>query len=116
MDDTLRGLRERTPSQTGWGMMPLLAMNTRDYDDAIRRGVSFLLGSQRLGTWEENQYTGTGFPGYSVGQRIDVKHKVEDLRQGAELQRAFMINYNLYRHYFPLMALGRAHKHLTGSR
>jgi len=27
--------------------------------------------------------------------------------QGPELARAFMINYNLYRHYFPLIALGR---------
>ena len=25
-----------------------------------------------------------------------------------------MINYNLYRHYFPLMALGRARKFFAG--
>ncbi len=30
--------------------------------------------------------------------------------QGIELQRAFMINYNLYRHYFPMMALGRSRR------
>ena len=35
------------------------------------------------------------------------------LHQGAELQRGFMINYNLYRHYFPLMALGRARGQLA---
>jgi len=29
------------------------------------------------------------------------------------LQRGFMLNYNLYRHYFPLMALGRARKFLA---
>jgi squalene-hopene/tetraprenyl-beta-curcumene cyclase len=28
--------------------------------------------------------------------------------QGPELSRAFMLRYGLYRHYFPLMALGRA--------
>ena len=28
----------------------------------------------------------------------------ERIAQGTELQRGFMINYNLYRHYFPLMA------------
>jgi squalene-hopene/tetraprenyl-beta-curcumene cyclase len=30
------------------------------------------------------------------------------LMQGPELSRAFMLRYDLYRHYFPLMALGRA--------
>jgi squalene-hopene/tetraprenyl-beta-curcumene cyclase len=30
------------------------------------------------------------------------------MQQGEELSRGFMIGYNLYRHYFPLMALGRA--------
>ena len=28
--------------------------------------------------------------------------------QGPELSRAFMLRYDLYRHYFPLMALARA--------
>ena len=28
--------------------------------------------------------------------------------QGPELSRAFMLNYNLYRHYFPMTALARA--------
>ena len=28
--------------------------------------------------------------------------------QGPELSRAFMLRYGMYRHYFPLMALGRA--------
>ncbi len=36
------------------------------------------------------------------------KQTLQRIAQGAELQRGFMINYNLYRHYFPLMALGRA--------
>jgi len=36
----------------------------------------------------------------------------ERIAQGTELQRGFMLNYNLYRHYFPLMALGRARKFL----
>ena len=30
------------------------------------------------------------------------------LMQGPELSRAFMLRWDLYRHYFPLMALGRA--------
>ncbi len=35
------------------------------------------------------------------------------IAQGTELQRGFMINYNLYRHYFPLMAMGRARTFLS---
>jgi len=112
MDDSLRGVGESTPSQTGWGLIALLAMGSRDYDDAIRRGVDFLVRTEHDGTWDESQYTGTGFPGYSVGERIDLEQRQHELRQGIELQRAFMINYNLYRHYFPMMALGRARRSL----
>jgi squalene-hopene/tetraprenyl-beta-curcumene cyclase len=67
-----------------------------------------------MGTWEEPHYTGTGFPGYGLGARVNlnVPHLAENLQQGTELSRAFMINYNLYRHYFPLMALGRARRFL----
>jgi hypothetical protein len=35
--------------------------------------------------------------------------------QGPELSRAFMLRYDLYRHYFPLMALGRALRLSAGS-
>jgi squalene-hopene/tetraprenyl-beta-curcumene cyclase len=50
----------------------------------IERGVDWLVSSQRAdGTWEEPQYTGTGFPS------------------------DYYINYHLYRLTFPIMALGR---------
>jgi squalene-hopene/tetraprenyl-beta-curcumene cyclase len=50
----------------------------------VWRGVEWLIGSQRPdGTWDEPQYTGTGFPS------------------------DYYINYHLYRLTFPLMALGR---------
>jgi squalene-hopene/tetraprenyl-beta-curcumene cyclase len=46
--------------------------------------VGWLAASQREdGTWDEPQYTGTGFPG------------------------DFYINYHLYRLAFPISALGR---------
>jgi len=95
-------------------MMSLLALNEPKYREAIERGVSFLSDRQRDGTWDEPQYTGTGFPGYGEGQRIDLSTGGlnEKLCQGAELSRGFMINYNMYRHYFPLMALGRARRFL----
>ena len=51
---------------------------------------------------------GCGFPGYGIGERIDLKKDTARLAQGRELARGIMINYNLYRHYFPMQALGRA--------
>lgn len=111
MDDELRGVGPSTPSQTAWGLMSLLAMNTHEHDDAIRKGLDYLLRTQKDGTWEQKEYTGTGFPGYGVGERILLEGNTEALSQGRELARGFMINYNMYRHYFPLMALARARKH-----
>jgi squalene-hopene/tetraprenyl-beta-curcumene cyclase len=110
MDDALRGKGPSTASQTGWALMALLAMQTDHYLISIQDGVNYLTAMQKKGTWEEPQYTGTGFPGYGVGARVNLKlqNLAENLQQGTELSRAFMINYNLYRHYFPLIALGRA--------
>ena len=52
--------------------------------DAVERGVAFLVDTQRAdGGWDEDQFTGTGFPG------------------------DFYINYHLYRLVFPISALGR---------
>lgn len=113
MDDKLRGIGPSTASQTGWALMALIAVDCHEYHDAIERGIEFLVRTHKQGTWEEPEYTGTGFPGYGVGQRIDLQREAEYLGQGVELERAFMINYNMYRHYFPLMALGRARAWLT---
>ena len=88
----------------------------RDCDSAILDGLEYLLGTQRTdGSWDEPYYTGTGFPGYGFGARLDLRDKATKKRiaQGTELQRGFMINYNLYRHYFPLMAMGRARAFLS---
>jgi squalene-hopene/tetraprenyl-beta-curcumene cyclase len=115
MDDSLRGRGTSTASQTAWALMGLLATGTRDHDGTIRRGLAFLIDTQREdGTWDEPYYTGTGFPGYGFGSRLDFRDERTRSRiaQGTELQRGFMINYNLYRHYFPLMAMGRARRHL----
>jgi len=115
MDDSLRGRGPSTASQTAWALLALLATQNRDHDRMIRRGIGFLVGTQREdGTWNEPYYTGTGFPGYGFGARMDFRDDRTRARiaQGTELQRGFMLNYNLYRHYFPLMALGRARKFL----
>jgi squalene-hopene/tetraprenyl-beta-curcumene cyclase len=82
-DPATRASGPSTPSQTAWALLGLLAAGLHD-DPATRAGVGYLLERQRPdGSWDEPQFTGTGFP------------------------RAFMINYHLYRHYFPVMALGR---------
>ncbi len=115
MDLALRGRGPSTASQTGWALMALTATGSNAWDNAIEQGLAWLLRTQRTdGTWDEPQYTGTGFPGYGVGERIDLAKEADNLDQGAELARGFMINYNMYRHYFPLMAMGRAQLHFSG--
>lgn len=114
VDRSLRGVGPSTASQTAWALMALLALETHEYDFSIHRGVDYLTTTQKNGSWEEPFYTGTGFPGYGNGQRLENTDGAG--LQGLELQRAFMINYTLYRHYFPLMALGRARTHLRGGR
>lgn len=112
MDDSLRGRGPSTASQTGWAIMCLLSCGDLRYRAEIQKGARFLASRQNAqGSWDEPQFTGTGFPGYGVGQRIRLSHKnAANLQQNQELGRGFMINYTLYRHYFPLMALGRMEK------
>ena len=88
-DPSLRGAGPSTPSQTAWALMALLAAGEAEHD-AVSRGIDYLIRRQRSdGTWDEDHFTGTGFPS------------------------DFMINYHLYRHYFPLMALGRCEQALA---
>lgn len=105
-----------TASQTAWALMGLAALGREnisdEHRDAMERGTHWLLERQQDNSWDEPEYTGTGFPGYGVGSTIKLSDPdiSERLSQGAELSRAFMINYNMYRHYFPLMALARVRK------
>ncbi|HMC06057.1 MAG TPA: squalene--hopene cyclase [Solirubrobacterales bacterium] len=72
-----------TASQTAWALIALHAAG-EERGPAVERGLAWLALHQRDdGSWDEPQYTGTGFPG------------------------DFYINYHLYRLTFPLMALGR---------
>lgn len=112
MDPRMKGRGPSTPSQTAWALMALLALGAERWRPAIAAGLEFLVQNQTDGSWEEPYYTGTGFPGYGIGERVEPDGEV--LHQGCELGRGFMINYNLYRHYFPLMAMGRARRQLFG--
>ena len=106
MDTEQAGRGISTASQTGWALMALLAGNHPSSARSIRRGLNYLATTQENGTWNEQHFTGTGFPGYGFGARKEEEGIAAG--QGPELTRAFMINYNMYRHYFPLIALGRA--------
>ncbi|MER7541528.1 squalene--hopene cyclase [Actinomadura sp.] len=76
------GRGESTASQTAWALLALLAAGERSA--AVDAGVRWLVENQRPdGNWDEDQFTGTGFPG------------------------DFYINYHLYRLVFPISALGR---------
>ena len=78
------GRGESTASQTAWALLALLAAGGPQEQASIDRGVRWLAQTQRPdGTWDEPQFTGTGFPG------------------------DFYINYHLYRLVFPVSALGR---------
>lgn len=109
--EAARGRGPSTPSQTAWALLALLAVDRPEYKTAVDGGLGYLVNNMTPdGTWNETAYTGTGFPGYGVGQRIrlDDPRLFEKLQQGAELSRGFMIGYNMYRHYFPMLALARA--------
>ncbi len=81
-DDEWIGRGASTASQTAWALLALHAAGERS--DAVSRGVRWLADTQREdGSWDEPQYTGTGFPS------------------------DYYINYHLYRLVFPVMALGR---------
>jgi squalene-hopene/tetraprenyl-beta-curcumene cyclase len=81
-DRAWAGRGESTASQTAWALLALMA--AKGDPASIERGVEWLVSHQTTdGTWDEPQFTGTGFPG------------------------DFYINYHLYRHVFPVSALGR---------
>jgi squalene-hopene/tetraprenyl-beta-curcumene cyclase len=86
-DPGAKGIGDSTPSQTAWALMGL--MDTEDWSDGLKHGVQYLLKNQRTdGSWKDEFWTGTGFPG------------------------VFYLRYHLYATYFPLLALGQFEKRL----
>jgi len=82
-DPTLAGRGTPTASQTAWAVAGLVAAGRAEGREAVR-GAEWLAGRQRAdGSWDEHEFTGTGFP------------------------KVFYLRYHYYPHYFPLMALAR---------
>ena len=79
-----------TPSQTAWALLGYIGAGNAESGGA-QRAAEYLCTAQRAdGDWDEEHFTGTGFP-------LD-----------------FMIRYHLYRISFPLLALGRMRERLSG--
>src|SRR3989338_7019361 len=82
-DTTLSAKGKSTPSQTSWAVLGLLCTEERD-SDSVRNGIEYLIRTQKEdGTWDEDEFTGTGFP------------------------KVFYLRYHMYRSYFPLLALSK---------
>ena len=80
-DESFAGVGASTPSQTAWAVNALQIAGLGNHSATVR-GLDFLRERQRPdGTWDEPHFTGTGFP------------------------KDFYLNYHLYRHLFPMMAL-----------
>jgi squalene-hopene/tetraprenyl-beta-curcumene cyclase len=118
VDPRFRGKGPSTASQTAWTLLALLAADQGDRAPSVAGGVDYLVSTQQSdGSWNEPYYTGTGFPGYGVGRRLSRYLTPDDPGyQGTELPAGFMINYHMYRNYWPLMALGRYRRLLSGER
>ena len=90
-DRSLMGCGPSTPSQTSWALLSLFLAG-EVHSKAALRGVEYLVATQKQdGSWDEDAFTGTGFPKF------------------------FMIKYHIYRNCFPLTALGRYRRLLLES-
>ena len=108
VDPTLHGVGPSTASQTAWALLALLAAGEHR-SAAACRGVAYLVNTQtEEGCWDEPYFTGTGFPGYGLGERRrNAPRPGERGFQGLDMPAGFMINYHTYRNCWPLLALGR---------
>jgi squalene-hopene/tetraprenyl-beta-curcumene cyclase len=86
-DPSLKGKGKSTASQTAWALIGLIAAAKATNSLAkasIEQGINYLIETQQAdGTWNESEFTGTGFP------------------------RHFYLKYHFYSQYFPLIALGQ---------
>lgn len=83
------------PSSTGWALMGLIVAGIDPMESVVQQGVNWLVRGQTDldgsggASWPERHFTGVGFVG-----------KV-------------YLGYGFYRHYFPMLALGKYKRALT---
>ena len=96
-DASQAGHGPSTAPQSAWAIMALVNYLPPD-DECVRKGISYLVHSQirdeksGKASWPLVEYTGTGFPGH------------------------LYMEYGYYRHYFPIMALGRYASRMSASK
>ena len=89
---SLKGKGKSTASQTAWAIIGLLAV-CGPHDSCVERAIAWLVANQNEnGTWDEDEFTGTGFP------------------------CVFYLKYHIYRNAFPLYALARYDNMRQGRR
>jgi squalene-hopene/tetraprenyl-beta-curcumene cyclase len=77
-------LKISTASQTAWALCGLLCSKDASISGHIKNGINFLIDTQdKNGNWLEDYFTGGGFP------------------------KAFYLKYEMYKTYFPLIALAK---------
>lgn len=82
-NESLKAIGKSTVSQTSWAVLGLLCANEIN-SEVVKNGIKYLVENQNEdGTWDEEEFTGTGFP------------------------KVFYLRYHMYRSYFPLLALSK---------
>lgn len=77
-------LKISTASQTAWALCGLLCSSDNLVSENLKGGIDFLINTQdERGNWAEEHFTGGGFP------------------------KAFYLKYEMYKIYFPLIALAK---------
>lgn len=86
-DKSLKGRGKSTASQTAWALLGLFCSGETLENKTVSRGIDYLVKTQNSkGSWDEYEFTGTGFP------------------------NVFYSRYKGYSHFFPLMVLGQAYQ------
>jgi squalene-hopene/tetraprenyl-beta-curcumene cyclase len=90
-DPHYKGIGESTASQTAWALMGLISAGETDSVE-VHRGIEYLIRTQKEnGAWDEQLFTGTGFP------------------------KVFYLRYHYYCHYWPMMAMGMYARHMANN-
>lgn len=104
-DFSARGKGPSTASQTAWALLGLQAAHMTNHIGS-QKGLQFLIDHQQAnGTWCEQAYTGLAATGNCKGTAISEQEQKQNVEKIAHA--GFMLKYELYSHYWPLMALGK---------